>query len=81
MNTDEVHEIVLEVFQAIFPNLSIDESLILKREDYPHWDSMAHVSLISALEGEFDIAISLERATNIQSFDQCIGVVNSLVNT
>ena len=80
MNTDEVHEIVLEVFQAIFPNLSGDESLTLTREDYPRWDSMAHVSLISALEGEFDIAISLETAMNIQSFDQCLNVVTSLVN-
>lgn len=40
------------------------------------WDSMAQVALVSALEGEFDLALSLDDAMQLNTLDDCVELVN-----
>lgn len=60
-------EILKEIFIEVFslPHTDLPEQLT--RELIDQWDSMKQLSLVSAIESEFDIVLELEDATSIDS--------------
>ncbi|MBR3108784.1 MAG: acyl carrier protein [Clostridia bacterium] len=52
--------------------LSVDESVLNKNftfKEVPQWDSVSHLSLISALEDEFDILFESEDILHYGSYE------------
>lgn len=52
-------------------SLGIDESLVtdeLKYNSIPEWDSVAHMSLVAAIEDEFDIMLDTDDIIDMSSF-------------
>lgn len=49
----------------------------IRREQWSDWDSMAQVSLISAIEGQFDLVFSAPEAMQINSWDSCVAIVGA----
>jgi acyl carrier protein len=41
----------------------------------PAWDSVAHMQLISALEGEFDIMLETDDVLALSSFQEAVRIV------
>jgi acyl carrier protein len=68
-----VHEIeidgrLLEIFQTVFENNDLQLTASMGAADVEGWDSVAHISLIFAIEEEFGFQFSsseLEKARNV----------------
>jgi acyl carrier protein len=56
-------------FGAVFPELSNAEILTASAASIGSWDSLGTVTLICVLEEEFQVAIGLEDAEQLMSFD------------
>jgi acyl carrier protein len=63
----------IEKYKKIFAEaLSIDESKFnekIKYNDIPEWDSIGHMTLISALEEKFSISIDTDDIVDFSSFE------------
>lgn len=56
--------------------IKLDTAEGVHRSQCGTWDSMAQVALVSALEGEFDLALSLDDAMQLNTLDDCVELVN-----
>ncbi|WP_127560743.1 phosphopantetheine-binding protein [Saccharospirillum alexandrii] len=56
--------------------IKLDTAEGVHRSQCATWDSMAQVALVSALEGEFDLALSLDDAMQLNTLDDCVELVN-----
>lgn len=70
--------------KRIFANsLGIDESVVhdgLRYAEIAEWDSVAHMTLVAAIEGEFDIMIETEDVIDMSSFEKAQEIVKKYVN-
>ncbi|GAA5071264.1 acyl carrier protein [Thermocatellispora tengchongensis] len=41
----------------------------------PQWDSLAHMTLVAALEDEFDIMIDTDDVLDLSSFDKAVALL------
>tara|TARA_B100000989_G_C19317972_1_gene375484 strand:- start:146 stop:385 length:240 start_codon:yes stop_codon:yes gene_type:complete len=61
----------LERYKKVFiDTFEIEESVLndLKYQDIEEWDSLGHMSMIGALEEEFDIMFEMEDIIDFSSF-------------
>jgi len=64
-----VEERLQEIFRGVF-NLPAGADVVRCRQiDTPEWDSMAHVSLMAAIEGEFGVTIDAGDSLTLTSYD------------
>ncbi|MCC7127087.1 MAG: acyl carrier protein [Acidobacteria bacterium] len=67
--TSENEQKLADVFRAVM-NLEPGAPVAhLRQLNTPAWDSMAHVSLVAALESEFGIAVDIVESLELTSFD------------
>lgn len=59
----------LNVFKEVF-ELDVNEVEGLKYQEFPAWDSVGHMSLISALEEAFDIMMDTDDIIDLNSFEK-----------
>lgn len=57
-------------FQTVFPTLSLEEVHKASMEGMEKWDSLATVTLVSIIEGEFDIEIAEEHLEKFVSYSE-----------
>lgn len=60
-----------KLLNAFSDSLGIDKKLIIDELEYnsiPQWDSVAHMTLISALEEAFDIMLDTDDVIDLSSF-------------
>ncbi|WP_202108321.1 acyl carrier protein [Succinivibrio dextrinosolvens] len=62
-NLEKYEKVFCEVFET-----SKDKLENLKFQDIPAWDSVGHMSLVAALENEFDIMMDADDIINLSSF-------------
>ncbi len=43
--------------------------------EYPGWDSVAHMTLIAALETEFDCMLEMDDILDMSSFDKAVEIM------
>ena len=58
-----------EVFRAVLNADAATDVRSLRQLGTPAWDSLAHVSLIAAIESEFGVAIDIEDSLELTSYD------------
>jgi acyl carrier protein len=61
-----MEEKLLLIIRGILENQSLDENV--SQSNCDHWDSMAHLNIIIAVEEEFEISIEPDDITEIKSF-------------
>ncbi len=75
MNYEEIKERVTAIFRDIFD----DDSIVLQREttsdDIEEWDSLAHISLIVAIEKEFRIKFDLIELKPLQNVGEMLDLI------
>ena len=47
----------------------------LKYQDNEKWDSLAHMSLVAAIEDEFDVMIDTDDVINMSSFGEAVRIL------
>ena len=72
MKRDEVFERVTNVFRDVFD----DEELIISDEttaaDIEDWDSLTHITLISAIEDEFGYKFGMKEVLGLKNVGEMI---------
>jgi acyl carrier protein len=58
-----------EIFRYVFKLPQDADVTVVEQGEAPEWDSLAHVSLVLALESEFGIQIEPSESLDLTSFD------------
>lgn len=70
---DEIKELVAEVF-----NISEDDvTPALSQDTLDNWDSLNHLQLVTAVEEEFDISLTMDEIDEITNIEKLTSVINS----
>ena len=70
-NQNILHHIQSIIAEAL--NVTIEKvSPEASQENFPEWDSMAYLSILSSIEDEFGISVSQENIDNFGSIPQII---------
>lgn len=54
------------------PDAAVDD---LQYQDNAQWDSLAHMSLVAAIEDEFEIMIDTDDVINMSSFAEAVRIL------
>jgi acyl carrier protein len=81
MTKDAVFEKVQEIFRDIFD----DEELLIEdstnSSDIEDWDSLNHINLVVAIEGDLDIKFDLEELSNLKNVSAMIDLIITKLNS
>ena len=58
-----------EIFKAIFEIEEVDQIHSIRRLTEPRWDSLAHVSLVAAIESEFSEFFDISDIERMSSYE------------
>lgn len=72
----EIDRRITDIFRDIFENDSLELSPSTSAEDVEGWDSIAHISLIFALEEEFGVQFSSRELESMRN----VGDLQSIVS-
>ena len=75
MTRNEILEKVIEICKDVFE----DDDLILTESssssDVEEWDSLSHLSLISDVEDEFSIKLTLDEISNSKNLGELVSAI------
>lgn len=75
MNKEQILEQVNHVFQDIFNNPSLVVTSETTAADVSGWDSLRHITLIEAIEDEFDIRFKMNEVTGMKNVGEMIDII------
>ncbi len=67
--TNEERTKLEDVFRAVFELEAGADVMEVRRDSHPKWDSLAHVTLVAAIESEFDLELDTGDALALDSFE------------
>ena len=70
MNREEIYERLNEVFQDVFGDDEITVHNDTTAADIDGWDSLRHITLLAAIEDEFDIQMDTDDIIDMSSFEK-----------
>ena len=80
MTRENVTKKVADIFKEVFD----DDSLVISDDtaagDIEDWDSLMHISLITAIENEFNIKFKLKEVTSLQNVGDTIDLIMEKIN-
>jgi len=80
MTTEEIKTRLTTIFRDIFDNNSIVLSRETTARDIEDWDSLAQISLLVAIENEFNIKLSLDEVKSLRNVGDMLDVIWSKVS-
>ncbi len=79
MTREEVFEKLNEVFQDVFYDESITVTDATNTSDIEGWDSLMHITLIGAVEDEFEIRFPMQEVVNMKNVGEMADLILNLV--
>lgn len=75
MSREEIYERLNTVFQDVFDNdeLTVDDNTTAY--DVDGWDSLRHITLIAAIEDEFDIEFSMGQTVSMKNVGEMVDYI------
>jgi acyl carrier protein len=73
-------DLLAEVFRAVFEFGDEIDVSTMSQEATEAWDSLAHVSLTTALESEFDVEITVADSIEMSSFEAVVEILDELLS-
>lgn len=74
MTREEIFEGLNEVFSDVF-----DEDIVVNEnttaDDIEDWDSLMHITLISAVEDEFDMKFDMKDIVNLKNVGEMVDII------
>lgn len=77
----EIHQRLQVIFRDIFDNDDLELRDDMTAKDVEEWDSVSHISLILALEEEFDIKLSASAVSKLDNVGAIIALVRKSLYT
>ena len=75
MDRNEIFERLNDVFREVFDDDSITVTETTTAADIDGWDSLMHITLISAVEDEFDVAFQMKEVVNMKNVGDMVDVI------
>ncbi len=66
------------IFKDIFELTTLPNRSELRADSMEKWDSMMQLNLVTAMEDEFDIILSLEQAVEVISYESALEIIKEL---
>lgn len=75
MTREEVYERLNAVFEDVFddPELTVNDETTAA--DVDGWDSLVHITLIDAVEEEFDISFDMKTIVKLKNVGEMVDVI------
>ncbi len=68
------------VFRDVFDESELKISETTTAEDIEDWDSLAHISLVVAIEKEFNIKFALDELQTLQNVGEMVALINKKIS-
>ena len=75
MDTNEIFERLNEVFRDDFDDDTITVTEDTTAADVDDWDSLMHITLISAVEDEFDIKFNMKDVVSMKRVGDMVDII------
>ena len=79
MNRTEILEKLNEVFHDVFDNNDIVVTEQTNANDIEEWDSLIHITLISAVEEEFDVSFDMKTVVSMMNVGDMIDAIEEQI--
>lgn len=79
MNRTEFLEKLNEVFHDVFDNNDIVVTEQTNANDIEEWDSLIHITLISAVEDEFDVSFDMKTVVSMKNVGDMIDAIEEQI--
>lgn len=77
MDTREIYTRLDRVFQDVFDDDSIHVSANTTANDIEDWDSLEHITLISAVEREFRMKFKMGEISSMKNVGEMVSIIAS----
>ena len=77
MDTREIFERLDRVFQDIFDDDTIHVTPKTTADDIEDWDSLEHITLISAVEREFRMKFKMGEISSMKNVGEMVDIIKS----
>ena len=75
MNRTEIFAKLMEVFRDVFDDESLTVSDETTAADVDGWDSLRHITLLAAIEDEFDIEFSMGQTVSMKNVGEMVDYI------
>lgn len=72
---NEIYERLNEIFRDVFDDDSITVTATTTANDIEDWDSLSHITLVSAVEDEFRMKFSMKEVVGMQNVGEMATIV------
>ena len=79
MNREQITEKLTEVFRDVFDDDSITLSDATNAGDIEGWDSLTHITLLAAVEDEFDVSFDMKAVHSLKNVGEMIDLIADLL--
>lgn len=79
MSREEIYERLNEVFQDVFGDDDITVNDNTTSADVDGWDSLRHITLLAAIEDEFDIEFSMGATVKMKNVGEMVDYIEDEV--
>lgn len=79
MSREEIYERLNEVFQDVFGDDSITVNDSTTAADVDGWDSLRHITLLAAIEDEFDIEFTMGATVKMKNVGEMVDYIEDEV--
>lgn len=74
---NEIYERLNEVFQDVFDDDSITVTAATTAADIEDWDSLSHITLVSAVEDEFRMKFSMKEVVEMKNVGEMVAIITA----
>ena len=75
MTRPEIFEKLTEIFRDVFDDETITISETTTAADIEEWDSLTHITLLAAVEDEFDVKFSMKAVQGLKNVGELADLV------
>ncbi|MBR1496690.1 MAG: acyl carrier protein [Oscillospiraceae bacterium] len=79
MNRTEIFEKLTEVFRDVFDDETLTISDATTAGDIEDWDSLSHITLLSAAEDEFGVKFDMKAVHGLKNVGEMVNLIGRLV--
>ncbi len=77
MGEQEIFERLDEVFQDVFDDDRIHVNASTTADDIEDWDSLMHITLISAVESEFGVHFTMGEVSTMKNVGEMVSLIKA----
>lgn len=75
MSREEILDRVNKVFREVFDDEDVAVTFASTAADVEGWDSLRHITLIEAVEDEFDIRFRMNEVTGMKDVGEMVDII------